>query len=319
MATKLHHAAAAPIGTGHQNPLIPHARLQQLYTAMLECRMLAERLRVHPSLRSAASLVGQEAVCVGTALGLLPQDMLSPAPGDRLTPFLKGRSLSELFRDSNAKGKPSVAATKGHPPPLNILPSAPDLVTQTNIANGVALASKLTRHSGIVLAFLGEHSVLDSALKQSLHYAAENVLPILYVQQCGALAEPAPVYTKAKATKSASSKNAAGSLPAVAAHAVPFPSIAVDGNDVVAVYRVAQECIARARNGGGPALIECHILPHAVQPGQKASNHRIHTTIDPVAAMEQYLTTKGLFTPAWKRHLASSFDRKLNAAARTSR
>ena len=318
MVTKLHHAAA-PIGTGHQNPLIPHARLQQLYMAMLECRMLAERLRVHPSLRSAAPLVGQEAVCVGTAIGLLPQDMLSPAPGDQLAPFLRGRSLSKLFRDSTSTGKSSVAAAKGQFPLLNILPSAPDLVTQTNITNGVALASKLTRHSGIVLVFLGEHSVLDSALKQSLHYAAENVLPILYVQQCGALAEPAPVYTKAKAAKSASRRNAAGSLPAVTAHAVPFPSIAVDGSDVVAVYRVAQECIARARNGGGPALIECHILPHASHPGQKASNLKVDATIDPVEAMEHYLTTKGLFTPAWKRHLASTFDRKLNAAARTSK
>src|ERR687894_3123385 len=35
-----------------------------------------------------------------------------------------------------------------------------------------------------------------------------------------------------------------------------FPGVAVDGNDVLAVYEAAKEAIARARRGDGPTLIE---------------------------------------------------------------
>lgn len=33
--------------------------------------------------------------------------------------------------------------------------------------------------------------------------------------------------------------------------------VTVDGKDILAVYRAAEEAIERARNGGGPSLIEC--------------------------------------------------------------
>ena len=41
------------------------------------------------------------------------------------------------------------------------------------------------------------------------------------------------------------------------AEAYGFPGITVDGNDIVAVWRVTQESIHRARSGAGPTLIEC--------------------------------------------------------------
>jgi pyruvate dehydrogenase E1 component alpha subunit len=77
-----------------------------------------------------------------------------------------------------------------------------------------------------------------------------------------------------------------------------FPAITVDGNDVVAVYRVASEAIAHARKGSGPTLIECI--------GGKAN--------DPILNMENYLTRKGLFTQNLKPHLAAGFNKELEAA-----
>jgi len=57
-----------------------------------------------------------------------------------------------------------------------------------------------------------------------------------------------------------------------------LPLIAVDGNDVVAVYRVASEAIAHARKGHGPTLIDCR----RSIPG------------DPLKSMQEYLLKKGL-------------------------
>jgi hypothetical protein len=57
----------------------------------------------------------------------------------------------------------------------------------------------------------------------------------------------------------------------------------VAANDVIAVYRVAQESVLRARNGGYPTVIQCTTDP-AVQ-----------THTDSLAHMESYLSAKGLW------------------------
>jgi pyruvate dehydrogenase E1 component alpha subunit len=80
--------------------------------------------------------------------------------------------------------------------------------------------------------------------------------------------------------------------------AYSFPTIAVDGNDVVAVYRVAHEAIAHARMGDGPSLIECQ----TDGPG------------DPILNMEKYLSGKGLFTDGFKAEVTDRFRRELDAA-----
>jgi TPP-dependent pyruvate/acetoin dehydrogenase alpha subunit len=82
-----------------------------------------------------------------------------------------------------------------------------------------------------------------------------------------------------------------------------LPAITVDGNDVVAVYRVACEAIAHARIGNGPTLIECQ--PYILDPG------------DPVLNMEKYLIRKGIFSEKFKKGIAARFSREFDAAARS--
>jgi pyruvate dehydrogenase E1 component alpha subunit len=44
------------------------------------------------------------------------------------------------------------------------------------------------------------------------------------------------------------------------AQAYGFDGVVVDGTDVLAVYREAKRAIDKARDGGGPTLIECQTL-----------------------------------------------------------
>jgi TPP-dependent pyruvate/acetoin dehydrogenase alpha subunit len=108
-----------------------------------------------------------------------------------------------------------------------------------------------------------------------LSFAGVHDLPMIFVSH------PKPVNTKLQA------------------QAYAFPTIAVDGNDVVAVYRVACEAIAHARKGNGPTLIECQTLP---------SNG------DPILNMEQYLRRKGLFREELKKDVTVKFGKALDAA-----
>ncbi len=66
-----------------------------------------------------------------------------------------------------------------------------------------------------------------------------------------------------------------------------FPGIIVDGTDAVAVWRVAQESVHRARNGSGPTLVDC----------------RSDASRDPLEHMERYLKTRHLWDDQWKARL----------------
>jgi TPP-dependent pyruvate/acetoin dehydrogenase alpha subunit len=76
----------------------------------------------------------------------------------------------------------------------------------------------------------------------------------------------------------------------------------VDACDVVAVYRVASESIAHARQGFGPTFIECQQWD-----GPDA-------TRNPLLNMEKYLDRKGLFNRATRAEIAKGFDLELDAA-----
>ncbi len=78
------------------------------------------------------------------------------------------------------------------------------------------------------------------------------------------------------------------------------PTITVDGNDVVAVYRVACEAITHARLGNGPTLIE--LQTYSLCPG------------DPIQNMENYLTRKGIFSVGFKSEILAEFSSELDAA-----
>jgi pyruvate dehydrogenase E1 component alpha subunit len=89
--------------------------------------------------------------------------------------------------------------------------------------------------------------------------------------------------------------------------------MAVDGNDAVAVYRVAHESIARARKGRGPTLIECvhFILDESAKRRNSANSLRGR---DPIRNMEQYLAGKKLFSAGLRSEAANKFREQLDEA-----
>ena len=128
---------------------------------------------------------------------------------------------------------------------------------------GVAVAYQKKSRRLITLAYM-----TDGAYQQAVSYAAKNKLPVVFVMS-------GPV----------SGKNA-------------LPVIEVDANDVVAINRVSQEAIRRAREGHGPTLIVTNIAP-----GSPA---------DPLEFMEQYLRTRRLWSDAWKQQLTKDFHSELD-------
>jgi len=270
-------APKAPKGSW-ENPLIPNAKLQQVYTAMLRAQMLEAKL-------APAAQRMPEAVAAGLLVDLRTEDALaSPAPSHR---FLKGVPLKQLVAKKQSRTRLSHERETDHGfPAQNVLPVIADTAAAVNAALGVALAYKLNdtsdRNSDIVLVFTTDAAACMSAAR----LAEQHRLPILFVFM----------------------QNSPKAALSLRTRRYGIPGMPVDRDDALAVYRVAQEAIARARSGGGPTLVECIRYGVPQRRGQNA-----------IATMERYLTRKGLFTAKWKRTLLAGFRRELAQAAKSAR
>jgi pyruvate dehydrogenase E1 component alpha subunit len=113
------------------------------------------------------------------------------------------------------------------------------------LAVGSALAARLQGEDRVAVTFFGDAGIEQGVTHESLGFASLQRLPVLFVCENNGYATNSPLRSR---------QVSADISPRVAAFGIP--GVAVDGNDVVAVYRVAQAAVARARRGKGPTLIE---------------------------------------------------------------
>jgi 2-oxoisovalerate dehydrogenase E1 component len=123
------------------------------------------------------------------------------------------------------------------------------------LAAGGGYTAKLLKVDRVSVAFFGDGAVNNSAFHEGINLATAWGLPVLFVCENNLYATEIPF---AQATKN----------PEVAsrARAYGLPGIAVDGNDVLAVFEAAGEAVRRARSGEGPTLLECRtyrLRPHS--------------------------------------------------------
>jgi len=290
------------------NPLINNDRLKQLYTSMVQCRLLGERASRRPgqdaAVRGTLVSPGSEATAAGVVSHLHPKDTLAPAPGDLLTAFLKGMPLREIaLQTTGSSSNGRILPSKSDPAP-NLIPATatPDL--QISLATGAALAYRNENNSRVVVAFLAGDWQSKPGSRETLSFAAGNELPIVYVSRTTAGRPGAEELDEREVLPN--------SLAASGMTVIP-----VDGNDVVAVYRVAQESIHRARLGSGPTLIDAR-MDFSFGPAGQAKNSAPAVT-EPITLLEAYLTAKGLFSATWKRKIELQFSRELDAAWKSAR
>jgi TPP-dependent pyruvate/acetoin dehydrogenase alpha subunit len=248
--------------------IISNEKLFQLYAMMLKCRALQVRVQLlfprnkFTGNRGSAS---REAIAVGVALDLLPEDTVAAAPDDLLVNFIwneiQGEPLDKLIARLYAHAtRPSAAA-------------------HFKLAAIAAQANKVAKNGKISVAFSCNGSGFSP---KAFEVAGDRQLPILFVRQTSLPAKPQ------------------GKKQTGAAEISGIPVIPVDGNDVVAVYRVSTEVVTHARKGNGPTLIDCIFEPSGAR--------------DPLLHMETYLTRKDLFSEEGKRQVAVAFRRELDDA-----
>lgn len=245
-------------------------RLRKLYALMLRARMLAEQAQALPGKLRRAQL---EACEVGVGYHLTSDDIVAPSSRDFMLDLVRDSKLSNVLEHINARVELN-RGRKAAQPELNSSITVPaDAPAQLAIATGMAAACRVQNRPDITVAMCAFDEKMSAFPSHALRFAAENRLGIIYVL-CTAW-------------------NSRLSL-REAALACDVPGIIVDGKDVVAVYRVAEESVRRARQRMGPTLIDCRL-----EPGR-----------DPIKFMEEYLRKRNLWSPEWKREILEGYMRE---------
>jgi pyruvate dehydrogenase E1 component alpha subunit len=114
---------------------------------------------------------------------------------------------------------------------------------------GAGLAAKFRGDGGVAISFVGDGASNQGTFLESLNLAAVWNLPVIFVVENNGYAE-------------STSRDYAVAVDSFVDRAAGFglPGVTVDGLDFFAVYEAAGEIIKRAREGGGPALLECKMV-----------------------------------------------------------
>jgi pyruvate dehydrogenase E1 component alpha subunit/2-oxoisovalerate dehydrogenase E1 component alpha subunit len=118
--------------------------------------------------------------------------------------------------------------------------------TQISHAAGVGIAAKIRGDDTVVMGYMGDGATSSNDFHAGLNFAAVKKAPVVFVCQNNHWAISVPV-----------SDQMASDGIAIKAPGYGIPGIRVDGNDLLAVYKVACDAVARARGGAGPTFIEC--------------------------------------------------------------
>jgi len=300
-----HGSAVAPLPDFARAP----QKLVALYCALVRTRAFdtkAIALQRTGRLGTFASSLGQEAVSVGVADAMRPDDLLVPSFREHGAQLLRGVTPLELFLFWGGDERGNVFAG-----PREDFPICVPVGSHAPHAVGAALAFKLRREKRVAVCIFGDGATSKGDVAEALNIAGVWRLPVVFVVSNNQWAISVPLRQQTAAATLAQKSLAAG-----------FTGEQVDGNDVIAVRAVAAAAIERARDGQGPSLIEAvtyRLGDHTT--ADDASRYRDdaevtrHWPEEPLLRLRHYLTELGSWGKAEEERLLQETAAEIDAAA----
>lgn len=280
-----------------------------LYKAMVRTRAFdakAVALQRTGRLGTYASSLGQEAVAVGAASAMQPDDVLLPSFREHGAQLWRGVTPLELllYWGGDERGSDFQGPRQDFPVSVPVASHAPHAV-------GVALALKLRRERRAALCIFGDGATSKGDFAEALNIAGVWQLPLVFLICNNRWAISVPVGRQTAAETLAQKGIAAG-----------VPSRQVDGNDVIAVRWAVGEALDQARSGHGGALIEA--LSYRLSDHTTADDARryrddaevsSHWLEEPLVRARHYLSAAGLWSKQAEDSLLHEVGAEIEAAA----
>ncbi|MCC6672128.1 MAG: pyruvate dehydrogenase (acetyl-transferring) E1 component subunit alpha [Planctomycetes bacterium] len=300
-----------------KDPNLDAEELRRLYRVMVTTRVMDERalvLQRQGRIGFYVPATGQEASHIGSAYALRDSDWIFPSYRQPGIPLLRGAKIDHLIAEwYGYEGD----ICKGRQMPVHyslrsihfVSVSSP-IGTQISHAAGCAMAMRMRKHDGVAMTYFGDGATSSNDFHSGLNFAAVYRAPVVFVCENNHWAISVPVSAQSGTEEMA-----------VKAEAYGMPGVRVDGNDVLAVYRVCKEAVERARRGEGPTLVETvtfRMGPHS--SSDDPSKYRDAATVeqwkrrDPIQRFQRYLQQRRLWNEAFEKECQESARATINEA-----
>ncbi|WP_423987280.1 alpha-ketoacid dehydrogenase subunit alpha/beta [Haladaptatus sp.] len=304
---------------GADVPDLGDDELLGLYRTMVGTRTIEDTM-LNLQRSGEASLVarerGEEATPLGAAAALSEGDWI----------FYTYRQNAALLHWDVPMAK-IVAGTTGQEPetiaeglddwesPVNFSPDYTPVGVNVTNAAGSAMTDHFRDRDTVSLAFIGDGSTSEGSFHDGLNFAGVFDAPLVVVVQNNgwAISEPSERQTGAETF-------------AQKAEAYGIPHERVDGNDVLAVYDATSRAVERARDGGGPTLIEC--VTYRMGNHNTSDNADLYrddelksewADRDPIERLSTYLGHRNLLDDDRREEIRDEIDAEVNDAVEEAR
>jgi pyruvate dehydrogenase E1 component alpha subunit len=301
---------------------IPRETLLLMVERMLKVRHFEDRVK---DLFAAGEMpgfvhlyLGEEAVAVGACAALNDDDYITSTHRGHGHIIAKGgdvkRMMAELYGKATGYNKGKGGSMHIADPSLGILGANGIVGAGLPIATGAGLSAKLRKSGQVTVCFFGDGASNQGTFHEAINIAAAFDLPVVYVCENNLYA----VGTRQSDVRKVED---------IADRGVGYdiPGLAIDGNDVVAVYEACKEAVDRARAGMGPTLIECKTYRWRTHFEGEPDTYRPPEEVEawikrePIAPYRRLLIDQGVLTEAEADEIEANVVKELDEAVEFAR
>ncbi|MGY6560820.1 MAG: alpha-ketoacid dehydrogenase subunit alpha/beta [Luteibaculaceae bacterium] len=287
-----------------------------LYKSILLPRLIEDKMLVllrQGKISKWFSGYGQEAISVGAAAAMLPEEFILPMHRNLGMFTTRGIELKRLF--AQFQGKES-GFTKGRDRsfhfgsiPHKLVGMISHLGPQLGIADGIALATKLAKENLATLVVSGDGGASEGDFHEALNVAAVWDLPVIFLVENNQWGLSTPSNEQFKCKQFIDKGIGYG-----------MQTAQVDGNNILEVFKTVKRIAKEIRENPKPYLLEC--LTFRIRGHEEASGTKYYPEgiieqwqqKDPVLNYELFLLQENILTPAEAESIRADIRERINVA-----
>ncbi len=301
----------------HAAALTPERKLE-IWQHLHRNRMVEERMtllyRTGKVVGGVYGSLGQEAISVGTAVALEPQDWVGPLIRNLGVMLVRGVRPREVFTQYLARATSPTGGRDGNTHfgdlERRIIAPISHLGAIIPVMGGIALAAKMRGEPVVAMTWIGDGGTSTGDFHEGLNVAATLDVPLVLILENNGYAYSTPTSRQTRVRDLAAKADAYG-----------IPSEIVDGNDILAVYDATKRAVDLARAGGGPVLLEMktfRMQGHAVHDDAKYVPPELFEEWrgrDPILRFDRVLEEAGILTADERERRVAALKAEIDADA----
>jgi len=297
---------------------IPRSDLLNMYVYLRLTRSLEDRItalyRQGRIVGGVYTSHGMEAIAVGYASALQPDDVIAPFHRDMGAFLIRGFTPGEILaqylgkRTGPTKGKDGNVHMGDLKRGMIGLRLARTGTVGNNSSGDIFLA--FSTANGEAFAGTGDGGTSRGDFHEAMNFAAVRKLPVVYFCTNNQYAYSTPVRYQMAITDVVERAKAYG-----------MPGEIVDGNDVAAVYLACRRAVAQARTGAGPTFLEFKTMRMHGHSEHDAAKYVPRELLeewkakDPILRAERLLMTLGYADESYFRDVGERAKKEVDAGA----